>query len=79
MERVSEPTLFSFFSGQCLNWLQIEVVIQMQIVEILSVNQQVQHVVALTTYLKSGLNPVKFRQLEKLRGLERFEEIAFVL
>jgi hypothetical protein len=40
-----------YLGGQCLHWLQVEVVVQMKIVEILAVNQKVEHVVTLTTDL----------------------------
>ena len=47
MEGISEARLLSLFGGESLDWLQIEVEIQMQVVQVLTVNQQVQHVVTL--------------------------------
>ncbi len=58
MESVSETRLLSLFRGKGLHRFQVEVVIQMKIVEILSVDQQVEHVVTLSAYLKAGLHPV---------------------
>ena len=42
----------------------------MQIVQVLTMNQQVQHVVTLTADLKANLDPIKSGGLEKLGGLE---------
>jgi hypothetical protein len=42
----------------------------MQVVQILAVDQQVEHVIALTTNLKSDLNPIQTCRLEKLGCLE---------
>lgn len=47
----------------------------MQVVEVLSVNEQVQHVVALPAHLQSDLHPVQLSGLEELGGLEGAEEI----
>ena len=41
MEGITESRLLSLFGCQCLDRLQIKVVIQMKIVEIFPVNQQV--------------------------------------
>ena len=41
MERVTEPTLLSLLGGERLHGLQIEVVIQVKVVEVLSVYEQV--------------------------------------
>ena len=50
----------------------------MQIVDILSMHKEVQHVVPLTTNLKASLNPVKLGRLKKLCLFERPEQIFFV-
>lgn len=39
-------------------------------------DQQVEHVVALSTDLQSSLNPVQRRRLEELGRLERSEQIS---
>ena len=70
MKSVTETRLLSFFCGQGLDGFQVEVIIQVQIVEILSMNQQVEHVVALSADLQSRLHPVKSGCLKELRGLE---------
>jgi hypothetical protein len=46
----------------------------MQIVEVLSMNEKVEHVVALSYDLKAGFNPVKFCELEEFSLSESFEE-----
>ncbi len=51
MESVSKTTLFSLFCGESFDRLEVEVVIKMKIVEVLAVDEQVEHVIALTTHL----------------------------
>ena len=51
MEGISESTLLSLFGGEGFDGLQVEVVVQMEVVEVLSVDEQVEHVVTLTTDL----------------------------
>ena len=70
MESISETRFLTFFCGQGLDRFQVEVVVEMQVVQILAVDQQVEHVIALTTNLKSDLNPIQTCRLEKLGCLE---------
>jgi len=51
MEGISEARLLSFFGCQSFDWLEIEVVVEMEIVQVFSMNQQVQHVVTLPANL----------------------------
>lgn len=49
-------SVFAMLSGsylccQGLDWLQVKVVVQMKVVEILTVDQKVEHVVTLATHL----------------------------
>ena len=76
MESISKSWLFSLLCRESFDRFQIEVVIQMKIVEVLSVNQQVQHVVTLATNLKPNLYPVKSGSLKELGGFERSEQIS---
>lgn len=76
MESISKSRLLSLLCGKSFDWFQIEVVIQMKIVKVLSVNQQVQHVVALATNLKPHFHPVKSSCLKELGSLERSEQIS---
>ena len=55
MEGVAEAGLLAFLGGQRLDWLQVEVVVQVQVVQVLAVDQQVEHVVALPAHLQPGL------------------------
>lgn len=48
----------------------------MKVVKIFSVNEQVEHVVALTTDLETHLHPVKGCCLKELGGFERSEQIS---
>mmetsp|Transcript_34164 Transcript_34164/g.96254 ORF Transcript_34164/g.96254 Transcript_34164/m.96254 type:complete len:297 (-) Transcript_34164:851-1741(-) len=50
----------------------------MQVVEVLAVDKQVQHVVTLATDLESRFDPVDLRGLEELGGLERLEEVPLL-
>lgn len=45
----------------------------MQIVEVLAMDEQIQHVVALAAHLQAGLHPVQGGGLEELCGLEGAE------
>lgn len=62
-----------YLGGQCLHRLQVEVVVKMQVVEILTVDKQIEHVVALSANLQPHLNPVQLGGLEELGGLEGAE------
>ena len=79
MESVSKSGLLSLFRGQGLDGLEVEVVIEMEVVEILSVNEEVEHVITLSADLKTGFHPVELGDLEKLRLLEGFEHILLVI
>lgn len=76
VERVSESRLLPLLSGKRLDRLQIEVVIEMQVVQVLSVDQQVEHVVSLSTDLKTGFHPVQRRRLEEFGVFERPEQVS---
>lgn len=76
MERVSESRLLPLLRGERLDGLQVEVVIEMKVVQVLSVDQQVEHVVSLSTDLKTGFHPVQRRRLEELGVLERPEQVS---
>ena len=52
MEGVAEAGLLALLGGQGLHGLQVEVVIQMQVVEVLAVDEQIEHVVALPAHLQ---------------------------
>ena len=47
----------------------------MEVVEVLAMYEEVQHVVSLTADLQSHLNPVQLCTLEKLGGLEWPEQV----
>ena len=51
MEGISEPTLLSLLGGESLDGLQVEVVVKMEIIKVLTVDEQVQHVITLSTHL----------------------------
>ena len=51
MEGISKSTFLPLFSSKSLNRLQVEIIVKMQVVEILSVNEKVEHVVALPAHL----------------------------
>ena len=76
MESVTESRLLAFLGRQGLDRLQVEVVVKMQIVEVLTVDKKVQHVIALFTHLQTNLHPVQGRRLEKLGRFKRSEQIS---
>lgn len=53
--------MVQYLSGEGLHGLQVEVVIQVKVVQVLSVDQQVQHIVALATHLQAYFHPVQLR------------------
>ena len=74
MEGIAEPGFLPLLGGECLDWLQVEVVVEMEVVEVLAVDEEVEHVVALTTHLEPRLHPIQLRRLEEFGRLERTEE-----
>ena len=64
-----------YLCGQRLDRLQVEVVVQMQVVEVLTVDEQIEHVVALSAHLQAHLHPVQLGGLKELGGLEGAEQI----
>ena len=70
MAGISKSRLLSLFGGKGLDGLQVEVVVEMEIVEVLPVDEEVQHVVALSADLEASLNPVQASRLEELCSLE---------
>lgn len=64
-----------YLGGEGLDRLQVEVIVQMQVVEVLAVNEQIEHVVTLSADLQADLHPVQLGGLEKLCCFERAEQI----
>ena len=79
MERVTETRLFTLLGRQRPHRFQVKIVVQMEVVDILAVNQQVQHVPSLPTNLKTNLDPIQRSLLKELGGFERAEEVALPL
>ncbi len=59
VERVAEAALLALLGRQRLHRLQVEVVVQVQVVQVLAVDEQVQHVVALPADLRARHGTVK--------------------
>ena len=70
VEGVAEAGLLALLGGERLDGLEVEVVVEVEVVEVLAVDEEVEHVVALTANLKPDLDPVETGRLEKLGGLE---------
>jgi hypothetical protein len=70
MKRISKSRLFTLLCRQSLDRLQIKVVIQMEVIQILAMDQQIQHIESLSTNLQSSLDPINFCTLEKLCGFQ---------
>jgi len=51
----------------------------MQVVKVLSVNQEVQHVVSLTANLQASFHPIQGGGLKEFCSLERTEEVAAMM
>jgi len=76
MESVAEATLLPLFRRQGLGRLQVEVVVEMEIIQPLALDEQVQHVIALSAHLQTSLYPVQLSALKELRFLEFLEKAA---
>lgn len=70
VERVSESRLLSFLRRERLHGLQIHVVIEVEVVQVLAVNEEVEHVVTLSADLETGFDPIDRRRLEELGRLD---------
>lgn len=75
MECVPESRLLSLLGGEGFDGLEVEVVVEVKVVEVLPVDEEVEHVVSLTTDLEPHLHPVKLSRLEKLGLFERPEKV----
>lgn len=76
---ISETRLFALLCCERFHGFQVKVVIEMKIVQILTMDQEIQHVVALTAYLQTSLDPIECRRLEELRRFERSEQVSLLL
>jgi hypothetical protein len=79
MESVSEARLLSLLGGQRLDGFQVEVVIQVKVIQILTMNQKIQHIVTLSANLQTSFNPVKFSGLEEFSSFQLSEKVSLVL
>ena len=79
MERITKSTLLSLLRRQCLDWLQVEIVVQMEEVKVLAMDEEIQHIVSLSTNLQASLNPIKLGKLEEFGLLKRAEQVSLVL
>ena len=52
VEGIAKSGFLALLGCQRLHWLQVEVVVQMQVVQILAVDQQIEHVIPLATHLQ---------------------------
>ena len=67
MEGGTEARLLALLGGERLDGLEVEVVVEVQVVDVLAVDEQVEHVVALPADLQTGLDPVELRALVRVR------------
>ena len=79
VEGVSKTRFFAFFGREGFDGLEVKVVVKMEIVKVLAVDQEVEHVVALATHLEANFDPVQFRELKKFCGLELAEKVLLSL
>ena len=66
MERVTEARLLTLLRGESLDRLEVKVIVEVKVVEVLAVDEQVEHVVALPADLQPDLDPVQLGRLEEL-------------
>ena len=76
VERVPKSTLLTLLCRQRFHGLQVEVVVQVQVVQVLSMNQEIEHVVTLPTHLQTDFDPVELGALEEFRLLQRDEQVS---
>eukprot|EP00951_Prasinocladus_malaysianus_P049174 scaffold666802_cov55-Prasinocladus_malaysianus.AAC.1 len=74
VECIAKAALLALLGGQRLDGLEVEVVVQVQVVEVLAVDEQVEHVVALAAHLQARLHPVQLGRLEELGGPQAAEK-----
>ena len=70
VESISESRLLTLLRCQRLDRLQVHVVVEMEVVQVLSVNEEIQHVEALPAHLQACLDPVDGGLLEELGLLQ---------
>lgn len=51
MEGIAKTRFLPLLGRESLHWFEIEVIIKMEVVEVLAMDQQIQHIVTLTTHL----------------------------
>mmetsp|Transcript_4532 Transcript_4532/g.13244 ORF Transcript_4532/g.13244 Transcript_4532/m.13244 type:complete len:1314 (+) Transcript_4532:2393-6334(+) len=78
VEGVPEAALLALLGGEGLHGLEVEVVVEVEVVDVLAVDEEVEHVVALAADLQARLHPVDLRRLEKLGGAQGAEEVLLV-
>lgn len=71
MKGIAKSTLLPFLGGKGFYRLKVEVIVQMKVIQVLAVDEKVQHVVALTTDLQTSFHPIQFSGLEEFGGFER--------
>ena len=76
MESVSESGSLSLLGRKSLDRLQVHVVIQMEVVQVLSVDKEIEHVVTLSTDLKTCFDPVEIGLLEEFGVLQTSEQVS---
>ena len=59
MEGITETGFLALLGRESLHRFQIEVIIQMKVIQILAVDQQIQHVVSLPANLQANFNPIQ--------------------
>ena len=60
VEGIAKAGFLSLLGGEGLDRLEVEVVVEMEVVEVLAMDEQVEHVVTLATHLQPDLYPVQF-------------------
>lgn len=79
VEGVSESRLLALLRRKRLDRLQVHVEVEVEVVQVLAVDEEVEHVVTLAADLKTRFDPVDRRRLEELGRLELPEQVLLDL
>ena len=79
MEGITKPRLLPLLRSKCLGRLQIEVIIQILIIQLLAIDQQIQHIVPLPANLQPHLHLIQLGALKELGRLQALEQHLLIL
>jgi hypothetical protein len=78
VEGIAEPGFLALLGRESFDWLKVEIVVKMQEIEVLTMDEQHQHVITLSAHLQTHLHPVRLGLLEELCCRESFQQTTLV-